>query len=171
MRERPTARVLLLDAEDRILLLKGRLPADPGGPSFWFTVGGGVELGETLHEAALREITEETGFADAVLGPVVWRDEFVLPDATGAPWLLKQYYLVARTAGGEPSRAGWMPLEQAFTDDLRWWTLEELRLTSEMVYPEGLAELLPDVLAGRYATEPLVVCTIDGPVRPVPRPA
>ena len=44
---RPTARVLLLDREDRILLLKGRLPGNPLAEGSWFTVGGGLEPGET----------------------------------------------------------------------------------------------------------------------------
>jgi len=75
MRERLTARVVLLDPQDRVLLLKGRLPSQPQGPSFWFTVGGGLEDGESLAEAALRETLEETGLADVARGPVVWRDE------------------------------------------------------------------------------------------------
>lgn len=170
MRERPSARVLLLDPEDRILLLKGRLPATPDGPSFWFTVGGGIEAGETLVEAARREIAEETGFCDAALGPVVWRDEIVLPDQTGEPWLLRQSYLVARTLGGEPSPDGWQPLEREFTDDMRWWSLAELQATGETVYPVGIAELLADVLAGRFAPEPLLIATPEGPVTPIPRP-
>ena len=48
MKERLTARVLLLDPEDRILLMKGRLPSDPDAPGAWFTVGGGIEPGESL---------------------------------------------------------------------------------------------------------------------------
>lgn len=71
MRERLTARVLLFDVQGRILLLKGRLPNRPMHTSSWFTVGGGVEPGETLEAAALREIAEETGFSDVELGPVV----------------------------------------------------------------------------------------------------
>ena len=51
-RERPTARVLLLDPDDRILLMKGRLPSNPDAPGVWFTIGGGIEPGESLYEAA-----------------------------------------------------------------------------------------------------------------------
>jgi|HubBroStandDraft_1064217.scaffolds.fasta_scaffold37882_3 8-oxo-dGTP pyrophosphatase MutT (NUDIX family) len=171
MRERPSARVILLDPDDRILLLQGRLPATPDGPQFWFTVGGGIEDGETLDEAALREIVEETGLLDAALGPAVWRDEIVLPDQSGELMLLKQTYRLAHTAGGQLSRAGWQDLERAFTDDIRWWTLEELRASGETFYPIGLAELLADVLAGRIASEPLLIATPDGPVAPLPRPA
>jgi len=162
MRERLTARVVLLDGAGRILLLKGRLPGDPDGPAFWYTVGGGVEDGESLFEAAAREIVEETGLVDAALGPVLWRDEVVLSDVEGERRLFRQHYILARTAGGALSRAGWQAHEHALTDDVRWWTLAELRRTDETLYPPGLAELLADVLAGRLPPEPLVLTRPEG---------
>jgi 8-oxo-dGTP diphosphatase len=167
---RPTVRVLLLDPQDRLLMMRGRLPSDPSGPSFWFTIGGGLEPGETLAAAAVRETEEETGLTDIELGPVVWRDEVVLPDPQGRPTLLQQSYILAHTAGGQLSRAGWQDLERDFCDELRWWRLEDLRQTTETLYPEGLAELLEDVLAGRISAEPLIIRTAQGPIRPIPRP-
>ena len=169
MRERLTARVLLLDPAGRILLMQGRLPGRPDGPAFWYSIGGGVEEGETLAQAAAREIVEETGLTDAVLGPVVWRDEVILRDIDGEQRLFRQSYVVARSAGGDPSRDGWLPHERQLTDDMRWWTLAELQLTQDTVYPIGMAVLLADVLAGRIAAEPLLICTPDGPVDPLPR--
>lgn len=171
MRERQTARVLLLDPDGRILLMRGRLPHDPSAPAVWFTVGGGMEPGESVAETAAREIVEETGLADAVIGPVVWYAEALLYDRKQRPVHFKETFVIARTAGGALSQAGWQPLEREFVEALRWWTLGELQLTDDPVYPEGLAELLPDVLAGRYAAEPLLIRTLDGPVRPIPRPA
>ncbi|MGH6956890.1 MAG: NUDIX hydrolase [Caulobacteraceae bacterium] len=169
--ERPTARVVLLDPAGRVLLMRGRLPDAPDGPSFWYTVGGGAEIGETLAEAAAREIVEETGLLDAKLGPVLWTDEVVLADVSGVRRLFKQSYFLARTAGGALSRLGWQDYEHRLTDDVRWWTLGELRLSRETIYPIGFAVLLADVLAGRMSSEPLVVATPDGPVSPTPRPA
>jgi 8-oxo-dGTP diphosphatase len=171
MRERLTARVLLLDPDDRLLLMKGRLPHDPTAPAVWFTVGGGAEPGETILAAAAREIVEETGFTDAKLGPVVWYREAELFDRKRRPVHFKEHFVVARTAGGALSRQGWQPLEHEFVDDLRWWTLGELQTTDETVYPEHLAELLPDVLAGRFAATPLVIRTLAGPILPIPRPS
>jgi 8-oxo-dGTP diphosphatase len=170
MRERLTARVLLLDPDDRILLMKGRLPGRPDGPAVWYSIGGGVEDGETVLQAAAREIVEETGLTDAVLGRTVWRDEVILRDVEREKRLFKQYYVVARTAGGDPSRDGWLPHEHLLTDDMRWWTLGELQATDDTVYPLGMTVLLADVLAGRIAPEPLLICTPDGPVDPLPRP-
>jgi 8-oxo-dGTP pyrophosphatase MutT (NUDIX family) len=154
MRERLTARVLLFDPADRILLMKGRLPSGPDQPAAWFTVGGGAEPGESVLEAAAREIREETGFTDAALGPVVWRREGPMRLASGEPVLFREHYVVARCAGGEPSRDGWDDVERALVDDIRWWALGDLRGCPEAVHPVGLCDLLPDILAGRYPAEP-----------------
>jgi 8-oxo-dGTP diphosphatase len=169
MPERRTARVLLLDPSDRILLMRGRLPSAPEGPDFWFTVGGEIEPGETIAEAAAREIIEETGLADAALGPIVWYAEEVFQFDGSGPTHFKEHFILARTGGGALSRDGWQPIEHELVDELRWWTLQELRRTEATVYPERLALLLPDVLAGRFAAEPLVIRTVDGPVVPLPR--
>jgi 8-oxo-dGTP pyrophosphatase MutT (NUDIX family) len=147
MRRRVTARVLLLDLQDRILLLRGRF--DGASAPFWFTVGGGVEAGETIAEAAAREVVEETGFSDVVLGPMVWRRDSVIPAMdTREPMLFEESYFLARTEGGAPSRAAWTAIEQRLVDDIRWWSLDELASSQEAVYPRGLARILPRILAG-----------------------
>lgn len=58
--QRRSARVLPVDRDGRVLLLLGHDPARPSAP-YWFTIGGEVETGETLEEAAVREMHEETG--------------------------------------------------------------------------------------------------------------
>lgn len=141
-RVRPTARILLLDPDDRILLMKGRLPASPNAPGVWFTIGGGVEPGESVYEAAAREAREETGFDDVVLGEVAWRGEVTLPDRKQRPVLFQDTFILARCGGGEVSRAGWQALEREFVDDIRWWRLEALVATSEPVWPADLAARL-----------------------------
>ncbi|MGA0607417.1 NUDIX hydrolase [Phenylobacterium sp. VNQ135] len=153
--ERPTARVVLLDRQDRILLMKGRLPSRPQGEGAWFTVGGGVEPGETMAEAAIREIREETGILDFDLGPVLWRREGVMRLPT--PTLLRECYFLARCEGAEPDRAGWNALERELIDDIRWWRRQELLTTPDRVFPPGLAHLLEDVIAGRLPAEPAVL--------------
>lgn len=146
-RVRRTARVLLFDPEGRILLFKGRLPSAPEGPGWWYTVGGGLEAGETETEAARREILEETGFADAELGEIAFTSEFVFRDLQGRSVLQTEVYFLARCSGGEPSRAGWRPLELEFCDDHRWWTLEDLAAQGEPIHPPDLSHRLSQLPA------------------------
>ncbi|NEE37574.1 NUDIX domain-containing protein, partial [Streptomyces sp. SID7982] len=68
---RKVARVVLLDPDDRVLLLHGHEPDDPAD-TWWFTPGGGLEGGETREQAARRELAEETGITDIELGPPLW---------------------------------------------------------------------------------------------------
>ncbi|MFG1942220.1 NUDIX hydrolase [Nonomuraea sp. NPDC048826] len=54
--------VVVTDAEGRVLL--GRRVKDGEEPS-WCLPGGAVEAGESFEDAAVRELREETGIADA----------------------------------------------------------------------------------------------------------
>ena len=62
---RRAARVVLLDPQNRVLLMRYD-DGPPNGPH-WATPGGGLEPGETYPQAALRELAEETGWTDIVL--------------------------------------------------------------------------------------------------------
>jgi 8-oxo-dGTP pyrophosphatase MutT (NUDIX family) len=155
---RTSARVVLLDDTGAVLLLCGSDPANPafhGGdaPRWWFTVGGEVQQNERLAEAAVRELTEETGLQVApsdMIGPVWRRDEVF--EFNGSVIDSEEFYLVCRTRRFEPSIAGRTDLERNYIHDARWCDandIAELTAAGEQVYPLQLGELLP--VANRVA--------------------
>lgn len=135
--------------------MRGRLPGSAPGVGAWFTIGGGIEPGETAREAATREIVEETGFQGVQLGSAVWLRTGVLriPD----PALFRETYFIARCLGGEPGRAGWDAMERSLIDDMRWWSYSEIVNSTERFFPPGLAKLLAPLLAGALPPTPLQI--------------
>ncbi|MFD7440645.1 NUDIX hydrolase [Streptomyces sp. NPDC059909] len=152
---RKVARVILLDPEDRILLIHGYEPDDPED-TWWFTPGGGVEGGETREEAALRELAEETGITDVELGPVIWQRLCSFP-FDGRRWDQDEWYYLARTGQTATSLGGLTTLEQRSVAGLRWWTSAELSAAHETVYPTRLAELLRTLLDEGPPSMPVVL--------------
>ncbi|MFW2341160.1 NUDIX hydrolase [Brevundimonas sp.] len=95
---------------DQVLLIRRGNPPRLGE---WSLPGGRVEPGETLREAALRELFEETG-VEAELGPLVDVVDGIFPES-GRHYVLIDY--VARWTAGEPVAGD-------DAADARFWPLE-----------------------------------------------
>lgn len=144
---RATARVLLVDEADRLLLMLTEWPAEVDRPARWITPGGGVDPGESVRDAAIRELWEETGLRIPDPGAVVHVDEFRVDRTDGHVDVGHATYFLHRTTAFEPSRDGWTPEEHIDVLEARWWTLDELAATTEPVQPADLAAIARRVLS------------------------
>jgi len=144
---RAVARVLLLDRQDRLLLLQAVHKAD--GYTFWTAPGGGLDPGESFETAAHRELLEETGL-DASIGRWVWTRRHIFT-WYGQPSDQYERFFVARTLETDVR-----PIKQdGHVVGHRWWTASELRASRDEFAPGRLAELVGDIILGSYPEAPI----------------
>jgi 8-oxo-dGTP pyrophosphatase MutT (NUDIX family) len=143
---RTGARVLLLDPLDRVLLIHERIE----GGTHWLTPGGGVEPGEDLAAAAVRELYEEIGLRlelDSVSGPPVHQQRRTW-HWQGTGYDQTDHFFVLRVAERPViAPAALTAMEQQTLLTTRWWSADELRATTDVVEPPDLADVLDRLVA------------------------
>ena len=138
---RDVARVIVLDVDDNVLLLHGFDPADATAGQWWFTPGGGVEPGETLELAALRELEEETGLRIETV-VLLAGERIAAFDFDGRAWEQRERYFATRVPRFALDESGWTDVERRSLLGAKWWSVGELAATSERVFPDNLLELV-----------------------------
>jgi 8-oxo-dGTP diphosphatase len=115
--------------DGRVLIVRrGRPPAH----GLYTLPGGGVELGESLEQAVIREVREETGLAIAPLALVGFR-EAIARDAAGK---VEHHFVIL------PFAARWIGGEIALNEELaeaQWRKPDEL---AGLKTTEGLAQVV-----------------------------
>jgi 8-oxo-dGTP diphosphatase len=160
VRLRPSARAIILDEDDRVLLCRFEFTRDGRQVVVWSTPGGGVEAGETLLAALRRELMEEVGLELSTDPPHVWHQEVVRAGhIAGYDGLINDYFLV-RTVAFTPR--GSLTDEELAAENLtglRWWTLAEIAgyQGSDLFGPRALGTLLAGLLADGLPDSPLVL--------------
>jgi 8-oxo-dGTP diphosphatase len=154
LRIRSSVRALLLDPDDRVLLVRFEFPT----VTVWATPGGGQEPGEDDEATLRRELDEELGLDGLVIGPHIWDRLHIVPFLDGK-WdgQCDRVYLV-RAPAFEPSpRLTWEQLRAERVHELRWWTLDELATASgdTLFAPRRLPQLIADVVADGPPASPV----------------
>jgi 8-oxo-dGTP pyrophosphatase MutT (NUDIX family) len=131
-----------------VLLLHDRLDLDRTD-SHWIAPGGGLEDGETLVEAAVREVYEETGLRvelPATAQPVfIEREQFSF---AGQQIDQVSHYFLARVASDAPIRPiAPTEYETAIALGSRWWPLAELETAPVARVPLDMVGVIRRALA------------------------
>lgn len=113
---------IIINGKKEVLLLK---IAETGrcNPGKWTRPGGEVEFGETMEEAVIREVKEETGITVRVVTLLDYMDE--ISDDSTSHWV-SRCYLVEYVSGDVVNA------ESHKHDEIKWFSIDNL--------PENIAE-------------------------------
>jgi ADP-ribose pyrophosphatase YjhB (NUDIX family) len=141
---RDAARALVLDPDDRVLLVHFENPDT--GAVFWTTPGGGLDPGEGFEDGLRRELREETGLGEVAFGPVVWKRREVF-EWGGKTLDQRERIVLVRVPRFAPRpELSAEQLAAEGVDGIRWWTLGEIERSGELFYPTRLAHFLRRLL-------------------------
>ncbi len=151
---RDAARVILVDARDRIFLHHIVVPGR--GIPVWITPGGGVNEGESYHDAAVRELWEETSIRVTDLGAPVWKRRHVF-DMNDVCYEAIERYFLLRVDREDPQPAAFEELEASCYIGAAWWTVPAIEDSTETFAPRTLATCLSELLHNGAPATPVDV--------------
>jgi 8-oxo-dGTP diphosphatase len=153
LRIRAATRAVVVTNDEQVLLVRFEFPAG----TRWSLPGGGIDPGESVHDALRRELREEVGLADPDIGPHVWSRLHVIPFLNGMyDGQHEQIHLVRVPAAFDPQPAfSWEQLNAEYVFELRWWTLDEIEASDAHFVPTRLAELVRSMLVDGPPSTPI----------------
>jgi 8-oxo-dGTP pyrophosphatase MutT (NUDIX family) len=139
-----------------VLLVRFEFPTT----TVWALPGGGLDPGETHLDALHRELIEEVGLYDPVVGAHVWNREHIVAFEDGL-WDGQQdrFYLVETTEQFEPTPAlSWEQLRSERLHELRWWHVDDIEwaASADVVFaPTALGRHLRMLISDGPPTAPI----------------
>lgn len=140
--------------DGKVLLLHGWDPLKPEVP-YWFTIGGGVEAGESIADAACRELREEVGIvlpADVLGTPMAANTiEF---EWGGARMIQQQTFFAVPVDTVDVTFANQEELELQTISAHGWWWGDDLEATGQAAHVTipGLLRQAADAITLRRAS-------------------
>lgn len=151
MIQRKSSRLLVLNPEDEILLIKAedwtvREPGQKPEGIFWFTPGGSLEPGETHEMAGHRELWEELRIkTQSLVGPIWWQ-EHVLQIGEDLVHQTDQFFIVRVDSNRFDAHHDTGLAKSTTILEVKWWSMESLARSTERILPIRFHEYLSRLL-------------------------
>ena len=144
LRIREAVRALVVDGGERLLLVRFEFPTG----TRWALPGGGVDPDETDHDALRRELLEEIGLHDAVIGAHIWNRLHIVPFIDGRyDGQREKIFEVRVPSGFEPRpQFSWEQLNAEYRFEMHWWTQAEMAAADVVFVPARLPALFARLL-------------------------
>jgi 8-oxo-dGTP pyrophosphatase MutT (NUDIX family) len=124
----------------------------------WATPGGGIEPGESRESAIRRELYEEVGLRNPVVGPPIWTRTHFFSFPSGFSGQQETFFLVAAPEQNGPPALSAEELLAEGVNGQRWWTLAELNEAKDVRFaPTRLPELYETLMTNVPPEEPIDV--------------
>jgi mutator protein MutT len=143
---RDVARVLVINDRGELFLLRGRDHSLPDRAPFWFTPGGKIDPGETSAQAATRELFEEVGIRTTpeALGNIIGTEDSQY-HFEGVAYTQHGVFYAYYCNQAHLNPAGWSEVEARTIDQGKWWSVADLKATTETIYPAHLHQMLANI--------------------------
>lgn len=154
--ERVAARILLLDPNDRVLLLYYPVMLEAGrSMERWLLPGGGLDPGESFEDGARRELAEETGLAVEHFEGEIFRRDFTIRWGEGTLHQHERIF-VARIDHLEPTI-------HAEERTPQWWTASDMISSGISTRPFELGTLVTRLLTDGLPPQPWILDPLIAP--------
>jgi 8-oxo-dGTP diphosphatase len=153
---RKSARAILINNENKILMFKFKFENIQGENVLWVTPGGGVEEGENFEQALKRELHEETGLVLNSIGPWIWTKEVIFKGKERDFVSYERYYLIKMDNTNISFEN--MTLNEVRTlKGFKWWDINELLSSTEEFFTPQIGKLLIEIIEGNIPNSPIVI--------------